>query len=354
MKKLKVAMLTVLRLDMLEQYKLARKNGIEIDVFTTGVEPKNIMAKREYIKMSNLGEIIERHDVIGELKNYDVITGYEFYGELQKEIMKNFDNFIPEVAWNIPTYGTYFGQEMMEQLNLAKTKVKAFIAKSQSVYDCLVQDGIDEDKIHLLNAPCDTKRFKPRPKPEHLKDKLVFLFIGRIVEQKGIFEMFHAFKRANIKNSKLIMIGEPHPTNAWDLSYLKKWAELTKTDIEVYDFVPQDKIHEFYSWGDVFISIPNTHFKYVEQIGLTIPQALASGLPVITNDFGGQIDYVNRNSGFLIPHKNYVKVAEAMKKLSNDKKRKKMSDYARKKAVEDFGLLKYIEKVKEVYKLVLK
>jgi len=351
---MKVAMLTVLRLDILEQYKFVREYGIEIDVLTNGNEPNYLFGGRKYISQCNLNEkIINYNNIIDVCSEYDVITGYEFYGENQKTIMKNFNNFIPEVAWNIPTYGTHFGHPDMEALILAKTKVKSFIAKSQSVYDCLVQEGIEKEKIHLVHASCDTDRFIPRGKPERLKDKIVFLFVGRLQEQKGIFELFHAFVRAHIPNSKLILIGPQHPTNPWSVDELKKWAQIKHVDIEIHDYVKPEEIHLFYNWGDVFITLPNTGYKFIEQIGLTVPQALASGLPIITNDFGGQVDFINDSCGFLIPHKDYVKVAEAMIKLTDLKRRKEMSESARQSALTKFNLDNYARHIKNIYETVL-
>jgi glycosyltransferase involved in cell wall biosynthesis len=351
---MKVAMLTVLRLDILEQYKLARQYGIEIDVLTNGNEPNYLFGGRKYISQCNLNEkIINYNNIADVCKEYDVITGYEFYGDNQKTIMKNFDNFIPEVAWNIPTYGTHFGNPDMESLNLAKIKVKSFIAKSQSVYDCLIQEGIEKEKIFLINATCNTDRFMPREKPNRLKDTLVFLFIGRLQEQKGIFELFHAFVRANIPNSKLILIGPQHPTNPWSINELKKWIKIKHADVEIHSYVTPEDIHLFYNWGDVFITLPNTGHKFIEQIGLTVPQALASGLPVITNDFGGQVDFIDDSCGFLVPHKNYVKVAEAMKVLTNEKRRKKMGVSARQHILLNFNLDNYTQHIKNIYETVL-
>lgn len=341
---MKVAMLTVLRLDMLEQYKLFKEHGINIDVLTNGNEP-NGMASRKYISQCNLNErIINFSDIVNVCKEYDVITAYEFYGENQKKIMENFSNFIPEVANNIPIY-----DEQSGCLQLAQKNVKSFIAKSTSVYNCLIQEGIEEGKIYIVNAPCDTERFIPKEKPDRLKDKLVFLFIGRMQEQKGIFEVFHAFHKAHIPNSKLVMIGPPHPTNPWDLNVLKKWIKSTGDDVEIHDYVKPEDIHSYYNWGDVFVSVPNADYKFVEQIGLTIPQSLASGLPVITNDFGGQIDYIDSSCGYLIPHKNYTMVAEAMKELVNRDKRILMGEKSRQRALKYFGLETYTKKVKEIY-----
>jgi len=348
---MKIALLTVLRNDMLEHFKAAKEYGLDIDVMIRSNERP---CRRAYIKANNLNErIYTDANLFDILKEYDVISTYEFYGILQAKLMPKFDNIIPECAWNVPTYGTYyhFDNWHAKCLTLAKLKVKAFIARSQSVYNAMVQEGIQEDRIHLLHGGCDTSLFKPRPKPEELKDNLVFLFIGRCQEQKGIFEIFHSFYRANIPNSKLIYLGSPHPTNPWDYSLVKEWATTLGISDKVifYKGVPPEEVHNYFNWGDIFISLPNTDIKYVEQIGLTAPQALASGLPVITYDYGGQSDFVDPSCGIKIHHKDYVAGATAMISLTNKNFREKMSKAARAKAVEQYDVHTYAQEIKAVY-----
>ena len=353
---MKIALLTVLRMDMLEHFKVAKDYGMDIDILVKGNEP---VEKREYIHLNNLNERIygNETDLFNMLGEYDVISAYEFYGPLQARIMEKYNNFIPECAFNIPTYGTYFDFDNWHYkcLELAKKKVKGFIARSQSVYDCITQDGIPKDKVHLVWAACDTNRFKPRPKPDEFKDKLVFLFIGRCQQQKGIFEIFHAFYRADIPNSILIYVGWPHPTNPWDLNMVKKWTNMLgiKDKVFFYGKVPEAEVHAHFNWGDVFITLPNTDIKFVEQIGLTVPQALASGLPVITYDYGGQASFIDDTCGIKIHHKDYAAAATAMISLADKTVRDKMSIAARAKAISEYDIHIYAKEIKKAYESVL-
>lgn len=351
---MRIALLTVLRNDMLEHFKVAREYGMEIDILTTGREPAH---ERAYIPANNLTERVygDEAGLFRALPEYDVISAYEFGGPVQRKIMGQFDNFVPECAWNVPSYGTYWGfpggETYRPCLALAKQKVRAFIARSQSVYDCLVQEGIPEERIHLVWGVCNTDRFRPRPKPERFEGKLVFLFIGRGQEQKGIFEVFHAFHRANIPDSVLVYVGGAHPTNPWAMDAIKEWASILGygNRVEFHGWVTEPEVHRCYNWGDVFISVPNTSTKFVEQVGLTVPQALASGLPVITNDFGGQAGFVDGTCGFKIHHKDYVAAAEAMRKLADVDLRRTLSEAARRRAVERYDVHNYAQGIKVAY-----
>jgi glycosyltransferase involved in cell wall biosynthesis len=339
---------------MMEHFRVAKEYGMDIDVLV----PANCDALRlDYITRNNLAprkysDDAELLDMLGE---YDVISAYEFGGPIQRQMMERYDNFVPEVAWNRPTYGTYWGFPGGENyglcLALAKRKVKAFIARSRSVYDCLVQEGMPEERIHLVWGCCDTERFKPRPKPAHLQDKLVFLFIGRLQEQKGIFELFHSFCRANIPGSVLICIGPPHPTNPWDLEQVRKWADMLgfSERVNLHTEVPETEVHKYFNWGDVFVTFPNTDVKFVEQVGLTVPQAMASGLAVITYDYGGQAGFIDPSCGITIPHKDYVAGAAAMWQLADPALRELMSTSARTIATRFYDVHNYAKGIKKAY-----
>ena len=354
---MKVALVTVLRNDMLECYQYVKELGIEVDVF---VRPNTPQWKLDNITRNNLSIIYYQNedDLVQKMGNYDITCTYEFYGKTAVRLMKKYNNYIAEIAWNRPNYGTgwYFDNWWQEQcLALAKKRVRKFVARSQSVVDCLIQEGIDPQKIKLIPGVCDTDRFKPRPKPDQYKDNLVFLFIGRVSEQKGVFEIFHSFVRANIPNSILLYRGPPHPTNPWEVKVIEKWTKLLKLEDKVFILpqIEQQDIHSYYNWGDIFITLPNTDLKFMEQIGFTLPQAMASGLPIITCDYGGQSEFVTPQCGIKIPHRDYVAGARAMQAMADETLRKGMACVSRSRAVEYYSTEVFAREIKKVYEEVL-
>lgn len=353
---MKVGLATVCRNDMLECYQHAKELGIEVDIF---IQPNTPQWRKDNITRNNLNIIYfqDENDLIQKMGSYDITSTYEFYGKTAMKLMEKYNNYVAEISWNRPNYGTawYFDNWQEQCLELAKKRVRKFVARSQSVVDCLIQEGIDSQKIKLIPGTSDTSRFKPGPKPEEYKDKLVFLFIGRVAEQKGIFEIFHSFVRANIPNSILLYRGIQHPTNPWEVRVIEKWTKLLKLEDRVF-ILPQIEfqkdIHSYYNWGDVFITLPNTDLKFVEQVGVTVPQAMASGLPIITCDYGGQSEFVTPQCGIKVPHRDYVAGAEAMKKMANETLRKGMSYVSRLRAVKYYSTEMFAREIKKVYEEV--
>jgi glycosyltransferase involved in cell wall biosynthesis len=114
--------------------------------------------------------------------------------------------------------------------------------------------------------------------------------------------------------------------------------------------VDPSEIHTVYNWGDVFITMPNSDTRFLEQVGLTVPQALASGLPVITYDYGGQCEFVDETCGYTVPYKNYELAGNNLRiLLTNDDKRKAMSNNARLKAIAEYSSIKFCLSTKHFY-----
>lgn len=80
---------------------------------------------------------------------------------------------------------------------------------------------------------------------------------------------------------------------------LKQLKPKNKTSFAVIKFitdvVPFEKLNEIYNLGDVFINSSKA-----EAFHLGCLQAMACGLPVISNDFGGQTDFINNENGWLL------------------------------------------------------
>ena len=81
-------------------------------------------------------------------------------------------------------------------------------------------------------------------------------------------------------------------------------------------------------------------------------EAAACGRPVITTNVPGCKDAVINNiTGILIPPKNYIALANAIKNLCNNKKKlKKIGKAARKHALENFDVNDVVSHHLHIYK----
>jgi len=142
----------------------------------------------------------------------------------------------------------------------------------------------------------------------------VFVFVGRLVSDKGINELVEAFtKLYNETNKvKLLLVGAEEP----DRDPLKKYTlNLIKTHPGIVSAGYQPDVRIYFLISDALV-FPS----YREGFPNVVMQAGAMGLPAIVTDINGCNEIiVNGQNGILVPAKNIHKLNEAMRMLMEDK-----------------------------------
>ena len=156
---------------------------------------------------------------------------------------------------------------------------------------------------------------------QSLKDDLkihesnfIFVFVGRIVGDKGINELIQAFKKIiyNDLNIKLLLVGEEE--NAIDPLNKETQQELSK-NTNIIKVGWQKDIRPYLAISDVLI-LPT----YREGFPNVVMQAGAMGLPSIVTDINGCNEIIeNGKNGIIIPVKNVIAIEEAVFKIKDDK-----------------------------------
>lgn len=189
----------------------------------------------------------------------------------------------------------------------------------------------------------DVEYFKPVPEiPENTITR--FVFVGRIVHDKGIEELKEAFNR--LDNAELILVG-PLEQNINPVSdSCRKWID-EGNRVTYVGF--KDDIRPYLANADVFV-LPS----HREGFPNTLLQAGAMGLPVIaTNICGCNEIIINGVTGLLIKPHNADRLYEAMKSLTgNVALRKKMGLNARQHIAEKFSQENVWSALLEFYKHV--
>jgi glycosyltransferase involved in cell wall biosynthesis len=143
------------------------------------------------------------------------------------------------------------------------------------------------------------------------KDRIMFGFVGRINDRKGIYELIEAFKLLQESQKiSLLILGD------FEFNQLK--SNLIKDEIEsnteIFWVGYQTDVPLYMSIMDVFI-MPS----WSEGFGNVYVQAAAVGLPVIGTKVTGVKDAVSHNyNGILVEPKNIIDLTEAMKRLIID------------------------------------
>lgn len=151
------------------------------------------------------------------------------------------------------------------------------------------------NKIRTLYNAIDIKIFLP-PKSFHVsrkqlgfsEDDFVIVYSGRINQDKGVSELIDAMLRIKeTSNIKLIIIGGSFfgNTNNEDffIRSLKEKSKTLEERIVFTGFIPYEDVPYYLHLADIAV-LPS---MWDEPFGLTIAEALAAGLPLITTRSGG-------------------------------------------------------------------
>ena len=165
-------------------------------------------------------------------------------------------------------------------------------------------------------------------------ESVTFLFVGRIVRDKGINELVEAFSMLHKKYSstRLWLVG-PYEDELDPISE-EASDEISNNDsIKVVGVKQGDGLLAYYASADCFI-LPS----YREGFPNTVLEAGAMGLPCIVTDINGSREIIENNvNGLIVPSKDVDALYKAMKIMIEDKiTRKQMASVSRQKIAERF------------------
>jgi glycosyltransferase involved in cell wall biosynthesis len=179
-----------------------------------------------------------------------------------------------------------------------------------------------------------------------LENDFTFVFVGRIVADKGINELINAFDTISFQNNaiKLLLVGEQEshldPLNENTLKLISTNKNIIKTGF-------QKDIRPFLAVSDALV-FPS----YREGFPNVIMQAGAMELPVIATNINGCNEIiVNEKNGVLIELKNNGAIVKAMVRLIEDEAfYKNLKSNARSMIVSRFERKVICEKILYEYK----
>jgi spore coat protein SA len=163
-------------------------------------------------------------------------------------------------------------------------------------------------------------KFNVRQKYGIKSSETIFIFVGRLCPEKGIKELLEAFSMIGYSDAKLLVVGNFYFGSDMVSDFEKELQELAEPlgDRVVFTgFIHNSEIANYYNAADIAV-LPSI---WEEPAGLTIIEAMASGLPVITTNSGGIPEYTDKSCTILVDReKNLIKdLVNAMEILYKDK-----------------------------------
>lgn len=167
---------------------------------------------------------------------------------------------------------------------------------------------------------------------EMAKKCTILLFVGRLVEKKGVKDLLNAYSLLDNKQRQqthLWIIGDGAERKS-----LEKLSELLQLSNKVtfWGKLPNEQLPDYYAAADIFIAPSITDSAGdTEGQGITLVEAMASASAIISTDTGGISEVIEHNAtGILVPPQSPVELKSAITKLIDDKKlRERMTKKAK-------------------------
>ena len=154
-------------------------------------------------------------------------------------------------------------------------------------------------------------------------DDFIIAYSGRLNEDKGVMELVEAFKLINIPNSRLLIIGASFygkdKTTDPFIQQLTQEVSPIKNQVIFTGFIDYHEIPSYLKMADIAV-VPS---KWDEPFGLTVVEAMAAGLPLITTKSGG-IPEICTKTAIIVERENLVdNLATAIRDLYQHPEKRK-------------------------------
>ena len=266
---------------------------------------------------------------------------------------------------------SFTGQVWVTRAGLMRTLLKSadrliarlatqVLADSASQRAFLIAQGVvaaSKSAVLTKGSFCgvDTARFRPDPAArERVRrrhgippDAVLFLYLGRIIRDKGLLDLAHAFAEAGARhpNAHLLLVGP-------DEGHLRAALTSAAADcaVRLHSAGLTNRPQEYFAAADIFC-LPS----YREGFGTTIIEAAASGVPAIGSRIYGITDaIVGGETGLLFEAGEVQQLARNMRTLAGDEGlRARMGENARERAVRDFSSTVVTAALLEYYEALL-
>lgn len=237
-------------------------------------------------------------------------------------------------ASGVPLVSTFFGVEltwMESDLPFLAPVLRAIVRGSDAV---TVISSYTAERLRRqapevrpaiipFGATVEPPAALPEPGPEDEGRPFELLFVGRLVERKGVHVLLDALARLDPSHPVVLRVVGGGPERG---ALEERTARLGLGDRVVFEgFVPSEELAERFDRCDAFVLPAVVDAKGdTEGLGVVLLEAMTYGKPVIASAAGGIVDIVrDGRNGFLVPPGDVDALAGAVRECMADPERRR-------------------------------
>ncbi|MBD3311955.1 glycosyltransferase [archaeon] len=286
------------------------------------------------LTLRNLRKRIKQHEINKALINLTIgpigIGGSLF-------VKKRIVNFHTDIEFIEKAIPRVFRGIIRRSLKIICQKATELITPSKRTREFLINNNW-HDKVTVVSPGVDMKLFKKDVKKRKLTrqrlgvkdDEFLMIDVSRLTLDKNLPELIKTANKLVNKKVKLLLVGEGKEE--------KMLKEIAGSNVIFQGFVPHEELVNYYNAADLM-----THPSSTESLGLSMAEAMACKVPVISNKSKGAMDLVK---GAGVIYKDLEK--EVLRLLDDDKERKRIGRKCHSRIKKEHDLEKAKAKIKKV------
>lgn len=200
--------------------------------------------------------------------------------------------------------------DLLSKSTLARLMLAAYsrahkvIAVSRHTGQILLDAGLSPEKLKVIPNGIDTSLFVPAAHSGKIKN---LIYVGYLVERKGVQYLLKALSILQDSSLRLSIVGDgdyradlQKLCQQYGISgQVRFWGEKNATEVA-----------QLLAEHDALV-----HPSLIESFGISVVEAMASGLPVLATRNGGSEDIVTPQTGIIVKPRDPEALAEGLREL---------------------------------------
>jgi len=312
------------------------------------IDPVTLLTGRKTHQSWLYFERDQLEKVLSKIDLYQIQEPFFLYSGQVAQVAKKFDRPLISAPWMCFDHPSTYVPPYSFSVKKAIEGTDLFMMRTTRVNNYLNHFRIPDRKKVLIYHGVNTKRFYP-PKKEKEDDKIRILFVGVLHVSKGlddILDVFPKLIKKSGKNIELVICGRG--------PLVGKVVGMAKDlPIRYMGNVSNLKLPDVYRNSDIFCGPSKDSYMFgvkswEEGFGFVFAEAMASGLPIVTNNCGAIKEVVGDDNYVCEQYDRKALEDSLLEIIKDDKMSRNIGEKNRKRVIELYDLEKQIKKEEKV------